>query len=61
MSYFATSYIHPIREGIPHAFLGLTRKHPDKLDELTFEKSVEHWDYNLGKMVIFSKEKSNTM
>lgn len=32
MPYFITIYIHPMQGNIPHAFLGLTRKHPDKLD-----------------------------
>ena len=34
MPYFVTIYIHPIREGIPHAFLGLTKgKSPNGLDK----------------------------
>ncbi len=41
---------------IPHTFLGLTRKHPDELDELIFEKNIESWNDSLGKMVIFRKE-----
>ncbi|MGX3045819.1 hypothetical protein [Helicobacter sp. T3_23-1056] len=56
MSYFVTIYIHPIREGIPHTFLGLTRKHPDELDKLVFEKNIEYWNDILGKIVIFEKE-----
>lgn len=30
MPYFATIYIHPMKANIPHAFLCLTRKHPDE-------------------------------
>lgn len=63
MKYFVTIYIDKLVEkelflrlDFTHAFLGLTRKHPDELDELAFEKNIEHWDYNLGKMVIFRKE-----
>ncbi|WP_185908937.1 hypothetical protein, partial [Campylobacter troglodytis] len=63
MPYFATLYIETIKPKLallpiemPHAFLGLTRKHPDELDELAFEKNIEYWDYNIGKMVILTKE-----
>lgn len=40
-----------------HAFLGLTRKHPDELDTLEFERDIMYWDYKLGKMVKFRTEK----
>ena len=40
MPYFITLYIEPMKPkldkipvSIPHAFLGLTRKHPDDLDK----------------------------
>ncbi|SQC36463.1 Uncharacterised protein [Helicobacter fennelliae] len=56
MPYFVTIYIHPMKANIPHAFLGFTRKHPDELDELKFEKNVEYWDYNEGKMKLWRKE-----
>lgn len=46
-----------MKANIPHAFLGLTRKHPDELDKLTFEKNIEYWDYNGGKMKLWRKEK----
>lgn len=40
MQYFVTIYINPMDFNtrdivvVPHAFLGLTRKHPDELDKL---------------------------
>lgn len=56
MPYFITIYIYPMKANIPHAFLGLTRKHPDELDKLKFEKNIEHWDYQEGKMKLWRKE-----
>ncbi|RDU61415.1 hypothetical protein CQA53_10165 [Helicobacter didelphidarum] len=39
MQYFVTIYIYPMQGvNIPHAFLGLTRKHPDELD--TMDKAL---------------------
>lgn len=56
MPYFITIYIHPMKANIPHAFLGLTRKHPNELDAMKYEKEITYWDYNEGKMKLWRKE-----
>lgn len=41
-----------------HAFLGLTRKHPNKLDSMKFERETNKqiWDFKLGKMIYIKEE-----
>ena len=63
MPYFITLYIEPMKPkldkipvSIPHAFLGLTRKHPNELDTIKYEKEITYWDYNEGKMKLWRKE-----
>lgn len=57
MPYFATIYIHPMQGNIPHAFLGLTHKHPDELDlqdEALKQEQLKnaHWkDFNKSKIL----------
>lgn len=43
MKYYVTIYIKDMQilSVVPHAFLGLTRKHPDKLDTLEFKKGTQ--------------------
>ncbi|RDU61417.1 hypothetical protein CQA53_10175 [Helicobacter didelphidarum] len=45
MQYFVTIYIHPMDFNIPHAFLGLTHKHPDELDEQGY---IDMYKYQVG-------------
>jgi hypothetical protein len=45
-----------MKGNIPHAFLGLTRKHPNELDTIKYEKEITYWDYNEGKMKLWRKE-----
>ncbi|MWV61709.1 hypothetical protein DCO58_08110 [Helicobacter saguini] len=48
MKFFVTIYIHPMNSNIPHAFLGLTRKHPNELDKIDKElrdKKLKNKDF----------------
>lgn len=47
----------PNENKYPSRFSRFARKHPDELDKLTFEKNIEYWDYNEGKMKLWRKEK----
>lgn len=52
MPYFATIYIHPMQGNIPHAFLGLTHKHPDELDLQDEKAKQKSLKMRIGKILI---------
>lgn len=62
MQYFVTIYIDILFEkslvelDATHAFLGLTRKHPNELDTMKYEREITYWDHKEGKMKLWRKE-----
>lgn len=47
-----------MKGNIPHAFLGLTRKHPNELDKMKFERETNKqiWSFELRKMIYLKEE-----
>ena len=47
-----------MKGNIPHAFLGLTRKHPNELDKMKFERETNKqiWSFELRKMIYIKEE-----